>query len=53
MKLRPLRSIIGEVAKEPDWLKNKALLPGHRPSIKDVDPLKLTKKRKETFYCCQ
>ena len=33
------------MAKEPDWLKKEALLPGHRPSIKDVDPLKLKQKQ--------
>ena len=41
MKLLPLRLIIGAVAKEFDWLKIATLLPGHRPSIKDGDPLKL------------
>ena len=49
VKLLPLRLIIGAVAKEFDWLKMGALLPGHRPSTKNCDPLKLQKKHKYTL----
>ena len=35
------------MAKEVVWLKTGALLPGHQPSTKDGDPLKLKRKKKE------
>lgn len=42
-----LRFITGAVAKEVVWLKTGALLPGHQPSIKDGDPLKLKREKKK------
>ena len=35
--------MIGVVAKGFVWLKTGAWTPGHQPSIKDNDPLKLEK----------
>ena len=35
------------MAKEVVWLKTGALLPGHQPSTKDGDPLKLKRKKKK------
>ena len=48
VKLLLLRWIIGPVAKEFDWLNMGALLPGHHPSIKDGDPLKLKSRNSQS-----
>jgi len=41
VKLLSLRVMIGARAYECDWFKKRALLPGHLPSVKDGDPIKL------------
>ena len=48
-KLLLLRFITGAVAKEVVWLKTGALLPGHQPSTKDGEPLKLKREREIKF----